>query len=166
MSKIQLLIVATVTALFAASTPATATPVNHALHRYATASTVQAPLWPGLAIDGNPYSRWKSTATGVFPQHLMIDFGYYPPPLTRVVVKLDPTWPGETLIISVSGAASSTIPWTYLAPINREYVFNPATGNAVTIPVTVSSPIRWLRISVTHPALPDVYLAEVEAYSQ
>ncbi|HEY0641543.1 MAG TPA: hypothetical protein VGD67_28270 [Pseudonocardiaceae bacterium] len=166
MPRVHLLVAVVVLALFAGGTPAAAAPVNHALGRYAFASTVKAPCWAYLANDGSPYTEWVSTSTGGFPQHLTVDFGHYPPPLTRVVVKLNPALPPHTLILSVSGAAASTNPWTYLAPVDRPYAFEPATGNTVTIPVTVSSPIRYLRIWVTNPLAREAYLAEVEAYSE
>ena len=166
MSRVHLLAAAAAIALFAAGTPATAAPVNHALGRYAFASTVRVPFWPSQANDGRPHTEWLSTSAGGFPQHVTIDFGYYPPLLTRVVVKLNPTWPAQNLILSVSGAPAAMNPWSYLAPVDRPYAFTPATGNTVTIPVTVSSPIRYLRIWVTNLPLPDAYVAEVEAYSE
>ena len=166
MSRIKLLVAAVVIALFAMGTPAAAAPVNHALHRYAFASTVKLPFWPDLAIDGGAVTEWRSTSTGAFPQHLTIDFGYYPPPLTRVVVKLNPTWPAQNLVLSVSGAPGGMNPWTYLAPVDRQYAFTPTTGNTVTLPVTVPFSIRYLRIWVTNPLFPDACLAEVEAYSE
>ncbi|WP_370966416.1 discoidin domain-containing protein [Amycolatopsis sp. cg9] len=124
--------------------------VDLARGRPVSASGSQAGYPPGNAVDGNASSYWES-ANNAFPQTLTVDLGA-PAAVGRVVVKLPPSWGSRTQTIAVNGGTPAG------------YVFDPATGNTVTIPV--SSTDRYLRLTFTgNTGWPAGQVSEVEAYA-
>ncbi len=81
-------------------------PNNLALNKPATASSSQAGLTPGLAVDGNTGTRWGSDSSD--PQWLQVDLGS-----TQTIARVVLTWEaayGKSYQIQTS--ASATGPWT------------------------------------------------------
>ncbi|MGV9729059.1 discoidin domain-containing protein [Streptomyces albogriseolus] len=134
---------------------------NLALNRPATATGSQDVYTPGKAVDGDPNTYWES-ASHAFPQTLTIDLGAART-VRRVVLKLPPqaAWQARTQILSVQGSTDGSA-YTTLAAA-REYRFDPATGNTVTVPVDGGP--RHLRLHVTgNTGWPAAQFSEVEVY--
>ncbi|MEU0618640.1 discoidin domain-containing protein [Streptomyces albogriseolus] len=134
---------------------------NLALNRPATATGSQDVYTPGKAVDGDPNTYWES-ANHAFPQTLTIDLGAART-VRRVVLKLPPqaAWQARTQILSVQGSTDGSA-YTTLAAA-REYRFDPATGNTVTVPVDGGP--RHLRLHVTgNTGWPAAQFSEVEVY--
>ncbi len=134
---------------------------NLALNRPATATGSQDVYTPGKAVDGDPNTYWES-ANHAFPQTLTVDLGATRT-VRRVVLKLPPqtAWQARTQTLSVQGSTDGSA-YTTLAAA-REYRFDPATGNTVTVPVDGS--LRRLRLHVTgNTGWPGAQFSEVEVY--
>ncbi|MFI0507843.1 discoidin domain-containing protein [Streptomyces albogriseolus] len=134
---------------------------NLALNRPATATGSQDVYTPGKAVDGAPNTYWES-ANHAFPQTLTIDLGATRT-VRRVVLKLPPqaAWQARTQTLSVQGSTDGSA-YTTLAAA-REYRFDPATGNTVTVQVDGSP--RHLRLHVTgNTGWPAAQFSEVEVY--
>ncbi|MGB9993038.1 discoidin domain-containing protein [Streptomyces pseudogriseolus] len=134
---------------------------NLALNRPATATGSQDVYTPGKAVDGDPHTYWES-ANHAFPQTLTVDLGATRT-VRRVVLKLPPqtAWQARTQTLSVQGSTDGSA-YTTLAAA-REYRFDPATGNTVTVPVDGS--LRRLRLHVTgNTGWPAAQFSEVEVY--
>ncbi|MFJ6862011.1 discoidin domain-containing protein [Streptomyces werraensis] len=134
---------------------------NLALNRPATATGSQDVYTPGKAVDGDANTYWES-ANHAFPQSLTIDLGATRA-VRRVVLKLPPqaAWQARTQTLSVQGSTDGSA-YTTLAAA-REYRFDPATGNTVTVPVYGS--LRRLRLHVTgNTGWPAAQFSEVEVY--
>ncbi|CAM5393714.1 Mycodextranase OS=Streptomyces fumanus OX=67302 GN=GCM10018772_33850 PE=4 SV=1 [Streptomyces fumanus] len=79
------------------------------------------------------------------------------------MLKLPPqaAWGARTQTLSVQGSTDGSAYSTLVA--SKEYRFDPATGNTVTVPVTGS--LRYLRLHVTgNTGWPAAQFSEVEAY--
>ncbi len=116
---------------------------------------------PGKAVDGDPNTYWES-ANDAFPQTLTVDLGATRT-VRRVVLKLPPqtAWQARTQTLSVQGSTDGSA-YTTLAAA-REYRFDPATGNTVTVPVDGS--LRRLRLHVTgNTGWLTAQFSEVEVY--
>ncbi|MFI5588171.1 discoidin domain-containing protein [Amycolatopsis sp. NPDC051758] len=123
--------------------------VNLALGKTASASGSQGGFPPGNAVDGNASSYWES-ANNAFPQTLTVDVGPAAA-VGRLVLKLPPGWGRRTQTIAVGGSAPAG------------YVFDPATGNSVTITVPAQ---RTVSLTFTgNTGWPAGQLSEVEAYA-
>lgn len=134
---------------------------NLAQGRPATATGSQDVYTPGKAVDADPNSYWES-ANHAFPQALTVDLGSRQP-VRRLVLKLPPqtAWGARTQTLSVQGSADGSAYSTVVA--SKDYRFDPATGNTVTIPV--SGDLRYLRLHVTgNTGWPAAQFSEVEAY--
>ncbi|GLW32744.1 discoidin domain-containing protein [Actinoplanes regularis] len=146
------------------STPPTTTPPagNLAAGRTATA-TGQADVYgPGNVTDGNANTYWEST-NNAFPQSITVDLGQNRA-LTRLVLKLPPAtaWATRTQTLSVHGSTDGSNYSTVKS--SAGYVFNPASSNTVTIPVTTTQ--RYLRLTFTgNTGWPAGQLSEFEAYA-
>ncbi|WP_062350031.1 discoidin domain-containing protein [Herbidospora yilanensis] len=135
---------------------------NLAQGRPATASGVAQNYGPGNAVDGNADSYWEST-NNAFPQTITVDLGQNRS-VGRVVLKLPPAtaWATRTQTLSVLGSQDNST-WTTLSA-SAGRVFNPASGNTVTITFTASSQ-RYLRLNVTgNTGWPAAQLSEFEVY--
>ncbi|MBQ0825747.1 discoidin domain-containing protein [Streptomyces tagetis] len=134
---------------------------NLALGRPATATGSQDVYTPGKAVDGDANSYWES-ANNAFPQALTVDLGSAQP-VRRLVLKLPPqsVWQARTQTLSVQGSTDGSAYSTLVA--SKEYRFDPASGNTVTIPV--NGTVRHLRLHVTgNTGWPAAQFSEVEAY--
>ncbi len=134
---------------------------NLAQGRPATATGSQDVYTPGKAVDGDPHSYWES-ANHAFPQSLTVDLGSRRP-VRRLVLKLPPqaVWQARTQTLSVRGSTDGSA-YSTVVP-SRDYRFDPATGNTVTIPV--DGDLRYLRLHVTgNTGWPAAQFSEVEAY--
>ncbi|GHH95123.1 mycodextranase [Streptomyces capillispiralis] len=134
---------------------------NLARGRTVTATGSQNVYTPGKAVDGDANTYWES-ANHAFPQSLTVDLGSARA-VRRVVLKLPPqaAWQARTQTLSVQGSADGSAYSTLVAP--KDYRFDPATGNTVTIPV--SGTVRHLRLHVTgNTGWPAAQFSEVEAY--
>ncbi|MFF5139419.1 discoidin domain-containing protein [Streptomyces sp. NPDC013157] len=87
------------------------------------------------ANDGQIGTYWES-AGGAYPATLTTELGANAD-LGQVVVKLnpDPAWSTRTQNIQVLGRDQDATTFTSLVAA-KDYTFNPATGNTVTIPVS------------------------------
>jgi Alpha-1,3-glucanase catalytic domain D1/Alpha-1,3-glucanase catalytic domain D2/F5/8 type C domain len=114
------------------------------------------------AVDGNPNTYWGS-ANNAFPQSWTVDLGASRS-LARLVLRLPPAsaWQRRTQTLSVLGSGDGNVYTTVVG--SAAYVFDPATGNTVTIPVTTSQ--RYLRLTFTgNTGWPAGQLSEFEAYA-
>ena len=118
--------------------------VNLALNRPATASSTNGSFVPANAVDANPSSYWESV-NGTFPQWFQVDLGSAAS-VNRVVLRLPSGWETRTQTLSIQGSVSGSSFATLSASAGR--VFNPASGNAVTLDFPATS-ARYVRVNVT-----------------
>ncbi|MFF2848678.1 discoidin domain-containing protein [Streptomyces sp. NPDC058001] len=136
---------------------------NLAQGRTATATGSVDVYTPGKAVDGNASSYWEST-NNAFPQSLTVDLGSAKA-VRRLVLKLPPAtaWQARTQTLSVLGSTDGSSFSTLVA--SKDYRFDPATGNTVTIPVPAGTNPRHLRVQITaNTGWPAAQLSELEAY--
>ncbi|WTD16360.1 discoidin domain-containing protein [Streptomyces hirsutus] len=136
---------------------------NLARGRTATATGSQDVYTPGRAVDGDANSYWES-ANHAFPQALTVDLGSSQA-VRRLVLKLPPqaVWQARTQTLSVQGSTDGSAYTTVLAA--RDYRFDPATGNTVTVNLPSGPGLRHLRLHVTgNTGWPAAQFSEVEAY--
>ncbi|MBB2947789.1 hypothetical protein FB565_007560 [Actinoplanes lutulentus] len=118
---------------------------------------------PASAVtDGNQQSYWESP-NGSFPQWVQVDLGATAT-VDQVILKLPPAtaWATRTQTLSVQGSTNGSSFSTLSASAGR--VFDPATGNTVTIGFTSAS-VRYVRVNVTaNTGWPAGQLAEFEVY--
>lgn len=125
--------------------------VNLAQGKPVAASGSQGGYPPGNAVDGNAASYWEST-NNAFPQTVTVDLGAAAT-AGRLVLKLPQSWAARTQTISVNGGSPA------------RYVFDPANGNAVTIPLAAAAR-QYVRLTFTgNTGWPAGQLSEVEAYA-
>ncbi|MGW0146379.1 discoidin domain-containing protein [Streptomyces sp. NPDC003333] len=112
------------------------------------------------ANDGQISTYWES-GSGAYPATLTTKLGANAD-LDRVVVKLnpDPAWSTRTQNIQVLGRDQDATTFETLAAA-KEYRFDPATGNSVTIPVTGSAADIRLRFTANSGA-PGAQVAELQ----
>ncbi|CAM5677548.1 glycosyl hydrolase family 28-related protein [Streptomyces hirsutus] len=136
---------------------------NLARGRPATATGSQDVYTPGKAVDGDANSYWES-ANHAFPQDLTVDLGSSQA-VRRLVLKLPPqaVWQARNQTLSVQGSTDGSAYTTVLAA--RDYRFDPATGNTVTVNLPSGPGLRHLRLHVTgNTGWPAAQFSEVEAY--
>ncbi|MFD1907406.1 CARDB domain-containing protein [Paenibacillus rhizoplanae] len=119
------------------ATPTTGPGSNLAVGKAIHASSSVFTFVAANANDGEVTTYWEG-AGGDYPNTLTVNLGANAN-ITSVVVKLNPAaaWSTRTQTIQVLGHNQSTGTFTSLVPA-AEYTFNPASGNAVTIPVTAT----------------------------
>lgn len=98
----------------------------------------------GNAVDGDPGSYWES-ANNALPQWVQVDLGTATS-VGRVVLRLPPSWGARTQTLSVQGGTDGSS-FTTLSG-SAGHVFDPSSGNAVTITFPPSS-VRYVRVNVT-----------------
>jgi hypothetical protein len=84
----------------------------------------------------------------------------------RLVLKLPPSpdWGARTQTIAVLGSTDGSSFSTVAGP--RDYRFDPASGNTVTVNLPGDTSLRWLRLTVTaNTGWPAGQLSEVEVYA-
>ncbi|MET7594435.1 discoidin domain-containing protein [Streptomyces sp. NPDC005481] len=136
---------------------------NLAKGRPATASGSQDVYTPGKAVDGDATTYWES-ANNAFPQDWTVDLGSAQP-ARRVVLKLPPAaaWQARTQTLSVQGSTDGSAYSTVVA--SKDYRFDPASGNTVTVSLPSGTNLRYLRLHVTaNTGWPAAQFSEVEAY--
>ncbi|GAA3021406.1 discoidin domain-containing protein [Streptosporangium longisporum] len=116
----------------------------------------------GNAVDGNADTYWES-AGGTFPQSITVDLcGVVR--AQRVELRLPPAaaWNTRTQTVAVQGSIDGTAFTTLSAAASR--TFDPATGNAVSIPIGAAD-VRHIRLTVTgNTGWPAAQLSSVEVY--
>ncbi|MEV7082625.1 discoidin domain-containing protein [Streptomyces sp. NPDC093516] len=136
---------------------------NLAKGRPATATGSQDVYTPAKAVDGDAHTYWES-ANHAFPQALTVDLGSREA-VRRLVLKLPPqsAWQARTQTLSVQGSADGSAWSTVVAA--KDYRFDPATGNTVTVALPDGTSLRHLRVQVTaNTGWPAAQFSEVEAY--
>ncbi|MFJ1968339.1 discoidin domain-containing protein [Streptomyces sp. NPDC087903] len=131
--------------------------------RPATASGSQDVYTPGKAADGDANSYWES-ANNAFPQSWTVDLGASEA-VRRLVLRLPPSsaWQARTQTLSVQGSTDGSGYTTVVA--SKDYRFDPATGNTVTVTLPGGTGLRHLRLQVTaNTGWPAAQFSEVEAY--
>ncbi|QKW03766.1 discoidin domain-containing protein [Streptomyces sp. NA02536] len=131
--------------------------------RPATATGSQDVYTRGKAVDGDANTYWES-ANHAFPQSLTVDLGSAQA-VRRLVLKLPPqtAWGARTQTLSVQGSTEGSAYTTVVAP--KDYRFDPATGNTVTVSLPSGTALRHLRLHVTgNTGWPAAQFSEVEAY--
>src|SRR5882757_1421354 len=108
---------------------------NLALGKPITASSVVGNLAASNADDGDPTTYWEAAGDS-FPNTLAVSLGSNAD-VTSIVLRLNPAtdWGARTQTIEVLGRDQDAAGFTSLVA-SAPYVFDPATGNTVTIPVT------------------------------
>jgi len=114
-------------------------------------------------VDGDANSYWESVDSA-FPQWLMVDLGAATS-VSRIVLKLPPAtaWAARTQTLTVTGGATSSASSTLVA--SAGYLFDPATGNKVTITFPATS-VRYVRLTFTaNTGWPAGQVSEFEVYA-
>lgn len=125
-----------------------------------TASGQSQTYSPDNVKDSNPGTYWESTNNS-FPQWIQVDLGTSTS-IDQVVLKLPPAWETRTQTLSVQGSSDGAS-FSTLAG-SAAYVFNPASGNSVTVDFSASG-TRYVRITVTaNTGWPAAQFSEVEIY--
>lgn len=137
---------------------AVAGPTNLALAATITASSANGPYVAANAGDGNQGTYWEST-NHAFPQWIQADLGAAVA-TNRLVLKLPTNWETRTQTLSVQASTNGTNFTTLVA--SAGHVFNPATGNTVTINLGTAT-TRYVRLHVTaNTGWPAGQLSELE----
>ena len=133
-------------ALLQAPGPALAAGPNLAAGRPVSASSFTDVYPAGNAGDGNANTYWESN-NNAFPQWLQVDLGSAVS-VNQTILKLPPpaAWATRTQTLTVQGSTNGSTFSTLKA--SAGYVFNPATGNTVTIDFTAAT-ARYVRVTVT-----------------
>ncbi|TWJ21453.1 discoidin domain-containing protein [Micromonospora endolithica] len=140
-----------------------AAPTDLARGRPTTASSHTQAYGSGNVVDGNPDTYWES-ANDAFPQWVQVDLGAATT-VGRLVLRLPPApaWQARTQTLSVQASTDGTTWNTVVAPAGR--VFDPATGNRVTLTATATS-ARYVRVRITgNTGWPAGQLSQVEVHS-
>ncbi|GAA4573609.1 CARDB domain-containing protein [Planotetraspora kaengkrachanensis] len=135
---------------------------NLAVGKQVTASGSVFTFVPANAVDDNLATYWEG-ASGSYPSTLAVGLGANAD-VNRVVVKLNPdsAWGTRTQTIQVLGREQSASGFTSLVAA-APYVFNPASGNTVTIPVTARVADVQLRIT-SNTGAPAGQVAEFQVF--
>jgi hypothetical protein len=113
--------------------------------------------------DGNAQTYWESP-NNAFPQWVQVDLGGSVN-IDQVVLRLPPSaaWGTRTQTLSVQGSTNGTSFSTLSASSGR--VFDPATGNAVTVGFA-GADARYVRVHITgNTGWPAGQLSELEVYA-
>ncbi|MCX4679018.1 discoidin domain-containing protein [Streptomyces sp. NBC_01433] len=118
---------------------------------------------PARAVDGEVNSYWEST-NRAFPQSLTVDLGATVR-TGRLVLRLPPAaaWQARTQTLAVLGSTDGSAFTTLVA--GRDYRFDPATGNTVTVELPPGTSTRHLRVTATaNTGWPAAQIGELEVY--
>jgi glucose/arabinose dehydrogenase/PKD repeat protein len=123
----------------------TSSTANLALGKPASASSTNGGFGSSNVNDDNASSYWESS--GALPQWVQVDL-QSPASVGSVTLKLPPdaAWATRTQTLSVQGSTDGSNWSTLSASAGR--VFNPATGNTVSITFT-SATVRYVRVNIT-----------------
>ncbi|WP_042198771.1 discoidin domain-containing protein [Paenibacillus camerounensis] len=116
---------------------------------------------PDNVKDSNQGTYWESSNSS-FPQWIQVDLGTSTS-IDQVVLKLPAAWESRTQTLTVQGSSNGTA-YTTLAG-SAAYVFNPASGNSVSVNFSAAA-TRYVRITVTaNTGWPAAQFSEVEIYA-
>lgn len=133
---------------------------NLARGRTLTAGSSNAPYVAANANDGNQTTYWESS-NNAFPQWIQADLGSSVA-VSKVVLKLPPSWETRTQTLSLRGSTNGSSFSDLVA--SRDYTFNPATNNTVTINLS-STTTRYVRVNLTaNSGWAAAQLSELEVY--
>jgi hypothetical protein len=112
-----------------------------------SASSSVSGFAPNQANDGNTSTYWES-ASNAFPQTLTVDLGSSLS-IGSVVLDLPPStsWATRTQTIAVLGSTDGTNYTTLSAAAGR--VFDPSTGNTVTIALPANTTDRYVQLNIS-----------------
>jgi hypothetical protein len=114
----------------------------------------------GNANDANQGSYWES-ANNAFPQWIQVDLGSSVS-VTQLVLKLPAGWETRTQTLTVQSGTNGSTFGTLVA--SAGYVFNPASGNTVTIDLAATT-TRYVRLNITaNTGWPAGQISEFEVY--
>ena len=117
---------------------------NLALHAAIGVSSVTQNYGATNANDGDTGSYWESI-DGQWPASITTDIGVHTP--HAVVVHLPSFWGRRTQTFAVAGSMDGT---SFYNLVNAaSYTFDPASGNAVTVTLPVSTKTRFIRLYFT-----------------
>lgn len=122
----------------------TSTSGNLALGRTLSSSSTSQSYTAANANDGNQGSYWES-ANNVLPQWIQADLGSAVP-VNKLVLKLPGGWETRTQTLTVQTSNDGTTFSDLVA--SAAYVFNPASGNTVTLNLNTTT-TRFVRLKVT-----------------
>lgn len=119
---------------------------NLALGKTVTASSANGGFAASNANDDNTSSYWESN-NNAFPQWIQVDLGT-PTSVSSVTLRLPPpsNWATRTQTLSVLGSSDGSSFATLSPTAGR--VFDPATGNSVSISFTAAT-VRYVRVNIT-----------------
>ncbi|BCJ67495.1 discoidin domain-containing protein [Polymorphospora rubra] len=127
--------------------------------RPTSASSQNGPYVAANAVDTSTATYWESA--GALPQWIQVDLGA-PRSVERVVLALPAGWGTRTQTLSVQGSGDGSAFTTIAGPAGR--VFDPATGNQVTINVPATT-ARHVRVTVTgNTGWPAAQLSRLQVY--
>jgi hypothetical protein len=132
------------------------------LHKVISTSNTAKEFPPELAVDGDPYTYWESTAKK-FPQSLTLDLGE-DKNISKLVLKLPPqdAWGArdQQIEVLVSGDGEN---FTTLLP-SKAYTFDPKKANTVEIPLG-DTKTRFIRLTVVgNTGWPAAQISEFEIF--
>lgn len=140
-----------------------APPQNLSLNAAMSASSALPGFPASNANDGNDGSYWESQDGQPYPQTLAADLGTVQS-TSSIVLTLPSNWGARTETLSVLGSTDGST-YTTLVP-SADYVFDPATGNTVTIKLPAGTQERALGLSVTaNTGWQAAQISEFEIYS-
>jgi len=128
---------------------------------FATSMTADA-FPPDLAVDGDPYTYWESTAKQ-FPQSITLDLGEEKT-IGKLILRLPPqdAWETRNQTIEVLTSADGQTFSRALAP--QSYAFDPKSANVVEIPLN-DAKAKFVRLTLTdNTGWPAAQIAEFEVY--
>ncbi|HEU5129098.1 MAG TPA: CARDB domain-containing protein [Glycomyces sp.] len=142
--------------------PAAAQTVDLARDKPISASSHTYEYEAANANDGDVSTYWEG-ASGAYPHSLTVALGANAD-IERIVVKLDPDpiWGPRTQTLSVQGRDQGGGEFSTIAP-EADYAFDPAEGNAVTIPVAATAADVRLEFTANTGA-PGGQVAEIEVH--
>ncbi|MEU4242533.1 CARDB domain-containing protein [Actinoplanes sp. NPDC026619] len=135
---------------------------NLAQGKPASASGTTDVYGAGNVTDGNANTYWESPSNA-FPQWVQVDLGSGVA-VDQAKLKLPPAtaWAARTQTLTLQGSVNGST-WITLSG-SQGRLFDPATGNTVTIDFTAVA-IRYVRVTVTgNTGWPAGQLSEVEVY--
>jgi hypothetical protein len=140
-----------------------APPQNLSLNAAMSAGSALPGFPASNANDGNDGSYWESQDGQPYPQTLTADLGTVQS-TSSIVLTLPSNWGARTETLSVLGSTDGST-FTTLVP-SADYVFDPATGNTVTIKLPGGTQERALELSVTgNTGWQAAQISEFEIYS-
>ncbi|MGW4941496.1 CARDB domain-containing protein [Actinoplanes sp. NPDC004185] len=135
---------------------------NLAAGKSASASGANGPYGAANVVDGNAQTYWESPSNA-FPQWVQIDLGSAVA-IDQAVLKLPPAtaWNARTQTLSLQGSTTGSSFSVLSGSAGR--VFDPASGNTVTINITAAT-VRYVRVVITgNTGWPAAQLSELEVY--